>query len=598
MATADEILAAMAEEAAETEQAAEVCTIDRCTREITIPEALRIVGVETDNEVTIRKFKVLCSYRGTDLSPFHIRVHFMNANQERDVYYVTDAASDGEYLTFSWVISRKAAAFKGKLKFIVCMVCDGATDGEREWNSTLGEFTVLEGLEVKLTEDEEAQARDAITKLLLVIDAREGEAVEAVNAEGATQVAAVQAAGTNQVGIIAAKGKETLATIPDNYTELYNYVNPLPHISNRWSIHNHRDDFFVLEHNATTPTKAYLDTSKYAFGVMNVYPGRTVYRDGVVDALFQKCTYMFEFVSVGAFEFGTRDGNGENQGLRCVVNPKYKTFKIYHSDWQNNDEIKRNLTIGFDILAGEVYTAEIEKYGLHQTVIRLACTTDASKTFAYTHTATGDAYNNKLRCWGGVTFHAIESTAEVKLYEMAQKVCVDDKYDLLIIGDSFVECGTIEMESSKGFAYLARERMGEKCSASGHGGATTAQLITRLDTDANVGLYKYAFLQVGSNDSATGVTVEQFKTNMSTIIDFIKSKGAVPILTTIPIRTDADNTAFIEEANAWVKASGYKYVDEYAMITSAHVLQDGIHPNETGHALILLSLMGLAPECF
>lgn len=191
MATADEILATMAEEAAATDQMAEVCTIDRCTRAVTIPEALRIVGVETDKDVTRRVFRVLCSYRGTNLSTFRIRIHFMNANKEKDIYYVTDAAQDGEYLTFSWVISRKATKYKGKLQFIACMVCDGGSDEEREWNSTLGEFTVLEGLEVELTDGEEEQARDAITQLLAVIDA---------------------------------KGAATLETIPDDYTTLHNNV--------------------------------------------------------------------------------------------------------------------------------------------------------------------------------------------------------------------------------------------------------------------------------------------------------------------------------------------------------------------------------------
>lgn len=375
-------------------------------------------------------------------------------------------------------------------------------------------------------------------------------------------------------------------------------LTPPAHISNYWSIRNHHNDFMVLEHNTTTPITAYLDTSAYPFGVMNVYPGRTVYRDGVIDALFQKCTYIFRFVSVGAFAFGTKDGNGENQGIYCEVNPTYKLFKIYHSDWRGTLEIKRNLTIDFDIQAGEIYVAEIIKHGLHQTTIRLSCTTNTNKRFEYVHTATGDAYNNKIRCWGGVAFKAIESTAEFKLYEMAQKVLVDDAYDLLIIGDSFVECASVEMESNQAFAYMAREQMGTKCNASGHGGATTSQIINRLETDANVGLYKYAFLQVGSNDSVTGVTVEQFKANMNAIIAYIESKGATPVLTTIPVRTDTDNTTFITEANEWIKTLGYKYIDEYTILTSEYLLADGIHPNETGHQLILLSLTGLIPECF
>ncbi len=243
MATADEILATMAEEEAANEQAAEVCTIDRCTRAVTIPEALRIVGVETDKDVTRRDFKVLCSYRGTDLSTFRIRIHFRNANKETDFYPVTDAKQEGDYLTFSWVISRKAMKYKGKLQFIACMVCDGGTDEEREWNSALGEFTVLEGLEVgELTEDEEEQVGNVVAELLElisaegetqvaavqaagtrqkdIIDAYESDAVAAVSAEGATQVAAVQAAGAQQkddvlasISAISAEGATQVAAV-------------------------------------------------------------------------------------------------------------------------------------------------------------------------------------------------------------------------------------------------------------------------------------------------------------------------------------------------------------------------------------------------
>lgn len=303
-------------------------------------------------------------------------------------------------------------------------------------------------------------------------------------------------------------------------------------------------------------------------------------------------------VSVGQFEFGTKDGNGEDQGILCWVSPKEKLFKIFTSDWRGNNQIRRNLTLNFDILPGEVYVAEIIKKSLHKTTIRLSCTTDTSKKFEYTHTATEGQLNNKLRVCGGVAFHAIESTSEFKLYEMAQKVYVDEKYDLLIIGDSFVECGNTEIEASKSFAYMVHEMIGDKCNASGHGGATTAKIVSRLNTDADIGFYKYAFIQVGSNDSVTGVTIEQFTNNLDKIIAFVDKKGAIPILTTIPIRYDKDNSTFVTEANEWIKASGYKYIDEYTMLTRDKLVSDGIHPNENGNQLILLSLIGLIPECF
>ncbi len=280
MATADEILATMAEEAAATDQMAEVCTIDRCTRAVTIPEALRIVGVETDKDVTRRHFKVLCSYRGTNLSTFRIRIHFMNANKEKDIYYVTDAAQDGEYLTFSWVISRNATKYKGRLQFIACMVCDGGTDEEREWNSTLGEFTVLEGLEVELTDGEEEQARDAITQLLAVIDARESEAVEAVRAAGA----------------------ETIASIPKDYTALHNNV-----VYNANNIAALRNDVYTRNlYNVTTVTNGkaidgggnVYDAPGYTLSdYIPVQSGKSLYFS--VDGAGVQCQFVHQFDAAG-----------------------------------------------------------------------------------------------------------------------------------------------------------------------------------------------------------------------------------------------------------------------------------------------------------
>ena len=218
MATADEILATMAEEAAATEQTAEVCTIDRCTRAVTIPEPLRIVGVETDKDVTRRAFRVLCAYRGTDLSTFGVRINYMNANKEKDVYFVTDAQKDGDYLTFSWIISRKALKYKGKLQFVACLICDNGAENEREWNSTLGEFQVLEGLEVELTNEEEDQVRDVVDELLGLIYEQTDEAVKAIAAEGKRQLDALAELG--EAGAYVQEAESRIAALEKDMREV------------------------------------------------------------------------------------------------------------------------------------------------------------------------------------------------------------------------------------------------------------------------------------------------------------------------------------------------------------------------------------------
>ena len=68
--------------------------------------------------------------------------------------------------------------------------------------------------------------------------------------------------------------------------------------------------------------------------------------------------------------------------------------------------------------------------------------------------------------------------------------------------------------------------------------------------------------------------------------------GATPIIPTITFRADTDsNNDFINNANAWIRNSGYHYID-FNIVTSLNYLgtsvdsslfqEDGIHPTNEG----------------
>ena len=84
MATADELLAMMAEDGTVYDD--DICFADQDTRTVAIPERLKIIGVENDDDVAVRRFRVPAICCGTDLSTFEIRVNFENAKKERDFY--------------------------------------------------------------------------------------------------------------------------------------------------------------------------------------------------------------------------------------------------------------------------------------------------------------------------------------------------------------------------------------------------------------------------------------------------------------------------------------------------------------------------------
>lgn len=130
----------------------EYCTVDDDTRLVTIPEKYKKFGVESDEKVKRIwfRFPKLVGNNGVDLSAIGVRVNFRNANGDGDIYIVEDLTTDGDYVIFSWELTRKVTAYKGNVSFVVCAV-KSATDGttKNEWNTTLNkECEVLEGLEV------------------------------------------------------------------------------------------------------------------------------------------------------------------------------------------------------------------------------------------------------------------------------------------------------------------------------------------------------------------------------------------------------------------------------------------------------------------
>lgn len=145
--------------------------IDADTRTMIIPDTERIFGVMSDEKGERKYFR--CKRfvgNGIDLSKLSLRIIFQNASgleTGRDKYIVTDLATDGEdYVTFSWELSRKVTAYKGIISFIVCAI-KTKSDGTitNEWNTTIANGFVLEGLEANGTQEQEEIARDYYNQL-------------------------------------------------------------------------------------------------------------------------------------------------------------------------------------------------------------------------------------------------------------------------------------------------------------------------------------------------------------------------------------------------------------------------------------------------
>lgn len=166
MATADEILAAEGAEADKT------LVINNDLRTITIPPSVKNLGVESDDGVLWLHFRMPSMYGDIDLSTFKIRINYMNANGEGDVAIAKNVSVADGFITFSWKIERKAAAFKGYVNFVVCLKnMDMSGVITEEFNTTVAKLPVLKGLET--TEQVVQQNPDVLEAILARLDSLE-----------------------------------------------------------------------------------------------------------------------------------------------------------------------------------------------------------------------------------------------------------------------------------------------------------------------------------------------------------------------------------------------------------------------------------------
>ena len=122
-----------------------------------------------------------------DLSQFSIRINFENISSidsnisVKDQYICDDLSSDGDTVSFSWLIGKNAARYMGIVRFVVCAVkTDSDSNINIKWHSAIAQIPVLEGIEVEQPSFDEND-KDVINQLLAITKTTSDEAVKNVN---------------------------------------------------------------------------------------------------------------------------------------------------------------------------------------------------------------------------------------------------------------------------------------------------------------------------------------------------------------------------------------------------------------------------------
>lgn len=235
MATALDLLMSAKEDVNLLSEESDICTIDAKTRAIFVPSTIVVGGVQSDKNAERIKFscpKIVGD--NLDLSKFSVRINFENVSSVdfnvsiKDQYICDDVAVDGENVTFSWLIGRNAARYMGTVRFIVCAVkTDSDSNISVEWNTTIAEVPVLEGIEIDQPQIGQEE-KDVINQLLELTKNTSAEAVQNVNSAKEQAIKDIQSVSqpdttlTIEGGLAEAKATgEAIASLKEDLSNLF-----------------------------------------------------------------------------------------------------------------------------------------------------------------------------------------------------------------------------------------------------------------------------------------------------------------------------------------------------------------------------------------
>ena len=165
--------------------------------------------------------------------------------------------------------------------------------------------------------------------------------------------------------------------------------------------------------------------------------------------------------------------------------------------------------------------------------------------------------------------------------------CSDLKSDIWVIGDSY-----LGLTNPARFPYHLLKLGFDNWLACGFPGAGAYNEKLSVTNLLTMGTPKYIVWTIGMNNLDDGAINTSWLIETQNIITLCKERGIVPILTTIPNTWDTDLNLTRDNSykNAWIKSSGYRYIDFEKAVGSDEgngwypgmLSDDGAHPAELG----------------
>ena len=202
----------------------------------------------------------------------------------------------------------------------------------------------------------------------------------------------------------------------------------------------------------------------------------------------------------------------------------------------------------------------------------------------------------------GVYFSASNGAVEVEAISgtysdaRASWVCESFRSPVWIFGDSYIDT----QNSARWPKYLVDEGF-NTFFASGYPGAESASVLPDFINSLNYGTPRFVLWALGMNDPDSGSVNASWLSCVESFIAACEIIGAIPILATIP-NTPTRNHTY---KNAWVKASGFRYVDFAAAVGASTypsnwytgmLSTDNVHPLDPGAIALEGRVLADMPE--
>lgn len=156
MSLADELLNSINETEAPIESLAEGHIVVDISRKVSVPDALKRIGVQYDHNIETVTFDCPRYWDNHDMSEMGIYINYMREDKKSGSYIATNIRvdeNDESIMHFDWTVSRNVTEVAGKVSFVVCI--KEVNDNGQEtihWNSEMcTETYVSAGIECAKT---------------------------------------------------------------------------------------------------------------------------------------------------------------------------------------------------------------------------------------------------------------------------------------------------------------------------------------------------------------------------------------------------------------------------------------------------------------